>query len=102
MPANFVRNMSIAQILNRMLVTTFGSYAFCWGLISLCEVGLTGLGMSFHDAVHLANMLAILAYLAAFLWTFVAQSLVWTWLMLAGSGGAMAVLASLLQAQLVA
>lgn len=83
-------------------MTLIGGYAFCWGLISLCEVGLTGMGMAFHDAEHLASMLAMLCYLAVFLWAFAARSQMRVWWVLAGSGAAMAALASMIQSQLLA
>ena len=64
--------------------------------------GLVTLGMGFEDAEHLANILAILVYLVAFLWAFAARSVLKPWAVLAGGDIAMAVLSSLLQARLVA
>lgn len=96
------QNVPGTTVSGRILAALIGGYTFCWGLVSLCEAGLTCLGMAFHDAEHLAGMLAILGYLAVFLWAFAARSLRWVWLVLVGGGVAMAALASLLQARLVA
>ncbi|HJU39300.1 MAG TPA: iron uptake protein [Tahibacter sp.] len=85
----------------RIGAAVLGGYAFCWGFIAFAMASLFGLGMKFHDAEHLAAMLAFLIYLGVFCWAFVARSLVRAWLVLAGGGALMAVAASLLQHRLV-
>jgi hypothetical protein len=85
----------------RIGAAVFGGYAFCWGFIGLAVTGLYALGMKFHDAEHLGSMLAFLFYLGAFCWAFVTRSLLRAWLVLAGGGAAMAIVASLLQRLIV-
>jgi hypothetical protein len=58
------QNVPGTTVLGRILAALIGGYMFCWGLVSLCEAGLTCLGMTFHDAEHLASMLAMLGYLS--------------------------------------
>ncbi|WP_440222422.1 iron uptake protein [Dokdonella sp. MW10] len=77
-------------LLVRIAAAVFGGYAFAWGLIALAIPSLYGAGMAFHDAEHLASIVAFLVYLTAFCWAFVARSLARVWIVLAGGGAAMA------------
>lgn len=88
-------------ITGRVLAALVGGYAFCWGFIALGIAALFAVGMEFHDAEHLASMLAFLLYLGVFLWAIAARSLARVWLTLTGGGAAMAALASLWQLFLV-
>lgn len=94
-------SLTRAHVLARIAAAVFGGYAFSWGLVAFGMAGLFALGMPFHDAEHLTAMLAMLVYLAVFLWAFAARSLPRVWLVLAGGGALMAGAASLLQATLV-
>lgn len=93
--------VSRAHLLARIAAAVLGGYAFAWGLVALGLAALYALGMPFHDAEHLSAMVALLAYLAVFLWAFAAPSLARVWLVLAGGGALMAGAASLLQSMLV-
>ncbi|WP_371736787.1 iron uptake protein [Rhodoferax sp. U11-2br] len=75
-----------------------GGYAFGWGLIGLALVCLGAFGMPFDEAEHLRNILAVLLYLATFLWAFAARSLVRLSAVRLDGAALMAGLASLLQA----
>lgn len=86
---------------HRFVAAIFGAYIFAWGFIALGTAGLFALGMPFHDAEHLSSMLVFLVYLGAFLWAFIAKSMLRLWLLLAGGGGLMVAGASLLQHFLV-
>ncbi|MFZ6640143.1 iron uptake protein [Undibacterium sp. TC4M20W] len=86
---------------HRFVVAILGAYIFSWGFITLGMAGLFALGMSFHDAEHLSSMLVFLVYLGAFLWAFIAKSMLRLWLLLGGGGALMAVCASALQHTLV-
>ncbi|MFT4241642.1 MAG: iron uptake protein [Acidovorax sp.] len=85
----------------RIAAALLGGYAFTWGFMALSLGGLYALGLPFHDAEHLAALLGLLLYLAAFLWAFAARSLWRVWVVLGGGGALMAGAASLLQSRLV-
>ena len=53
----------------------------------------TALGMDFREAVQLLYLFAFLLFLAVFCWAFVARSLLRVWIVLAGGGAAMTLLA---------
>jgi len=89
------------SVLGRVAAALLGGYAFCWGFIALGVAGMYRLGMPFHDAEHLSEMLAFLVYLGVFLWAFAARSLPRVWAVLAGGGAVMAGSATLLQSLLV-
>ncbi|WP_129777602.1 iron uptake protein [Peristeroidobacter soli] len=84
-------------VLGRIAAGVLGSYVLTWGAVALLIAALPSAGLSFEDAENLSGMLAILLYLAAFLWAFSALSLSRVWVVLAGGGAALAVTASLLQ-----
>src|SRR5690606_3841366 len=84
MSATATASASRLPLLLRIGAAVLGGYAFCWGFAALATAGLYGLGLAFHDAEHLAGMLAFLIYLVAFCWAFVARGLARAWLVLAG------------------
>lgn len=86
----------------RIAAALLGGYALCWGFIALGVAGLFALGMPFHDAEQMANILAFLLYLVIVLWAFATPHLMRAWLLLLGGGGLMAGFASLLQRLLTA
>ncbi len=88
-------------VAGRVLAALLGGYAFCWGFIALGIAALFAVGMEFHDAEHLASMLAFLLYVGVFLWAIAARSLARVWLVLLGGGATMAALASVWQLFLV-
>ncbi len=81
----------------RIAAAVFGGYALAWGLIACATPALYGAGMAFHDAEHLAAIVALLVYLVAFCWAFVARSLARVWIVLAGGGAMLAAAGSLIQ-----
>ncbi|MBL7250818.1 iron uptake protein [Alloalcanivorax sp. C16-2] len=89
------------HLVSRVAAAVLGGYLFVWGAMALGVAGLFALGMSFHDAEHLCAMLAFLVYLVVFLWSFAAPDLRRVWLILAGGGALMSVLASLIQHALI-
>lgn len=89
------------SLASRVAAALLGGYAFAWGLIATATSGLYALGMGFHDAEFLATMLGVLAFLAAFLWTFAVRRVRTAWLLLAGGGGVLAAVGSLVQASLL-
>lgn len=73
----------------RSAAAVFGSYLFAWG-VSVCGIaGLVALGVDFHEAEIGMLMLAILAFLVMFLWSFATSSLLRVCLVLGGGGAAM-------------
>ena len=84
-------------LLLRMAAAVLGGYMFAWGLIALAIPALYAAGMEFHDAEHLASLVALLAYVAVFFWAFIARSLTRVWIVLAGSGLALAAAGSYIQ-----
>lgn len=93
--------VSRRHILARVAAALIGGYAFVWGGFALGVAGLFALGMSFHDAEHLCAILAFLVYLVVFLWSFAASDVRRVWLVLAGGGAVMTVLASVIQSVLI-
>ncbi|MGV8836282.1 iron uptake protein [Cellvibrio sp.] len=94
-------SISLAQVSSRIAAAILGGYAFTWGLMALAVALLFAAGMEFHDAEHLGYIIGFLVYLTVFLWAFASRSLVRIWLLLAGGGGAMALMASLIQSLLL-
>lgn len=93
---------SRAHLLARIAAAVLGGYVFCWGFIALAMASLYAAGLSFHDAEHLASILGLLLFLAAFLWAFAARSLLRVWIVLVGGGALMAGLAHAVQRALLA
>lgn len=86
---------------SRIGAAVLGGYVFCWGFIAVTVASLFGLGMEFHDAEHLASILAFLIYVGVFCWAFVARRAWFAWAVLAGGGAVLAAIGSLLQHQIV-
>lgn len=84
-------------LLLRIAAAVLGGYVFAWGLIAFAIPALYGVGMAFHDAEHLASILAFLVYLTAFCWVFIVRSLARAWIVLAGGGAVMAAAGSFFQ-----
>lgn len=91
----------IRHLAFRIAASLLGGYAFVWGFIALMHAALYALGMPFHDAEALASILGFLTYLTVFLWGFAARNLNHVWLLLAGGGATMAIVASLIQRSLI-
>ncbi|HWV15788.1 MAG TPA: iron uptake protein [Cellvibrio sp.] len=89
------------QVVSRIGAGVLGGYVFVWGFIALGLSGLYALGMPFHDAEALSNILGFLLYLTLFLWAFSTPYLDRAWLVLVGSGALMAAIAALIQHMLV-
>lgn len=93
---------SPASIALRIAAATVGGYAFAWGFIAAGMALLFAAGMEFHDAEFLANLLGVLAFLAAFLWTFAARRAWVVWTVLLGGGALLIAIGSLVQQALLA
>jgi len=84
------------RIASRIAASLLGGYAFVWGFTVLVIALGVAAGMDYGEARTLAYLLAFLVFLAAFLWTFAAQSLARVWSTLAGGGIAMTAIAWLM------
>ncbi len=83
-------------ITSRVAASLLGGYAFTWGFTVLGVALLAAVGMTYHEAQTLIYLLAFLLFLVVFCWAFAAAR-VWTvWVVLAGGGAAMTVMAWLL------
>ncbi|WP_423600563.1 iron uptake protein [Roseateles sp. MS654] len=89
-------------LLARIGAAVLGGYAFCWGFVAIALSGLYAAGMPFHDAEHLAAILAVLLYLVIFCWTFAARRVGLVWAVLLVGGGVMSGVAQLTQRALLA
>jgi len=94
-------SVSTRHVVSRIAAALLGGYVFTWGFIALSLAGLYGLGMRFHDAEALANIIGFLLYLVVFLWAFGAGRLNRVWLVLVGGGLLMAGTGALIQSLLV-
>lgn len=88
---------SPAHVALRIAAAALGGYAFAWGFVAASMGLLFAAGMEFHDAEFLACLLGVLAFLAAFLWTFAARRLWLAWAVPLGGGALLAAVGSLLQ-----
>ncbi len=84
------------HIPSRIAASLLGGYAFTWGFTVFGIALLVLAGMSYHEAQTLVFMLAFLVFLAVFCWAFAAVRVARVWLVLAGGGAAMTVVAWLL------
>ena len=87
-------------LLARIAAGVLGGYGFAWGLVAAATSLMVAGGMGFHDAEFLSSLVGVLAYLAAFLWAIAARRTWPLWLVLAGGGALLALLASAVQAAL--
>ncbi len=87
--------------LNRITAAVLGGYAFTWGFTALAIAALVAVGVDFHEAETGVLMLAFLVFLAVFLWTFAAASMLRVWGVLAGGAAAMLGLAWIVQRTLL-
>jgi hypothetical protein len=70
-------------IVARVAAALLGGWAVTWGFITLGIVASVAAGMDYHDAEHLAYLLAFPLYLTVFCWSFVHRSLARVWVVLA-------------------
>lgn len=85
------------QALVRIAAGILGGYAFAWGVSAAGIALLVSLGAPFHDAEMAMHMLALLAFLAAFLWSFAAASPLRVWLALGGGAALLLAAAGAIQ-----
>ncbi|WP_138519059.1 iron uptake protein [Limnobacter alexandrii] len=94
---NKVSSANHLYLINRILCSLLGGYAFTWGFSSLGIAGLAALGVDFHEAETGVLMLAFLVFLSVFLWAFASHSVARVWAVLAGGGAVMTLSAWLIQ-----
>ncbi|OYT87425.1 MAG: iron uptake protein [Burkholderiales bacterium PBB6] len=58
----------------RIVCATLGGWAFSWGLVACGTAALAGLGLSFHDAEAVMQMLGLLSLLGILLWSIAGAS----------------------------
>jgi hypothetical protein len=85
----------------RVGAAVLGGYGFAWGVAAATMALLSAAGLEFHDAEFLGCLLAVLAFLLVFLWTFAARRLWRVWAVLVGGGALLAGIGSWLQSWLV-
>ncbi|MDO9002941.1 MAG: iron uptake protein [Aquabacterium sp.] len=93
---SLAKSPSLPVISLRVAAALLGGYAFTWGFSALLITVQMHVGIAYGDALQLAMLLAFLVYLATVCWAFAAASLARVWLVLAGGGATMTVLAWLL------
>lgn len=81
------------SIVSRVGAAILGSYVLAWGFTALGSMLLVRSGVARSEAVMSATMLAFVVYLIAALWAFAARRVGYVWLVLAGGGSLMTVLA---------
>lgn len=81
--------MQWLPLASRMCAALLGGYAFVWGFVTLVVAVTLTAGGDYDEGLMLANILAFLVYLSAFLWAFASASLMRVWLVLAGGGAVM-------------
>jgi hypothetical protein len=89
--------VSRAAIASRIAAAVLGGYVFAWGVHALLMAAGVAVAMEFHDAEFVGAAVALLAYVAVFLWAFASPRLWRVWLVLVGGGAAMTALASWIQ-----
>lgn len=92
----FSHAMQWLPFASRIGAALLGGYAFVWGFVCLVVALTLVTGGDYDEGLMLANILAFLVYLSAFLWAFASSSLMRVWLLLAGGGAAMTLMASML------
>lgn len=85
------------QLAARVAAAIVGGYAFAWGVAAAGTSVMFAAGMGFHDAEFLSSLLAVLAWLVAFLWSIAARRAWLPWAVLAGSAVVLIPLASYVQ-----
>jgi hypothetical protein len=88
--SNGRRGVPALVVANRFAAAIIGGFAFTYGFVALATVAGFALGLPFFEAWSLTMMLAILVYLGAVLWGFVARRTIHVWAVLGGGGCAMA------------
>lgn len=91
------RARDAVHVVSRIAAALVGGYALAWGAVALIITLGTAVGLDFHTAETLANLLAFAFYLPALLWAFAAASLARVWMVLLGGGAATSGAAWLLQ-----
>jgi hypothetical protein len=81
------------RVLSRIAAALLGGYAFASGFATLGIAGLVAAGMAYDQAWTLVMLLVFLLFLVMVLWSFSARSLLRVWLVLAGGGAVMTLIA---------
>lgn len=98
-PGALVRRSVLAA---RVFASLFGSYAFVWGASSLLIVAQVAGGIAWDEAWMVGMLVAFPGFLAVFLWSYGARSVLRVWVCLFGVGAATTVLAAQWQLRLLA
>ncbi|WP_039918649.1 hypothetical protein [Cellvibrio mixtus] len=93
--------LSTRHVIARIGAGVLGGYAFVWGFIALGLAGFYAVGLPFHDAEALSNILGFLLFLVVFLWAFAASNLKRVWMILVGGGLLMTGIGALIQQSLL-
>lgn len=70
-------------IVARIAAALLGGWAVTWGFVTFGIVACVAAGVDYHEAEHLAYLLAFPLYLTVLCWAFVHRSLAHVWLVLA-------------------
>jgi hypothetical protein len=87
---------SRASLVARIAGAVLGGYAFMWGFTTLTIAVALSLSYPYGEAQTLAYLFAFLVYLAVFLWAFTTRGVLRVWLVLAGGGASMTLIAWLM------
>ena len=89
------------NVIARITAAILGGYIFTWGFSVSATSGLAAMGLAYDQARVATMLVAFLIFLGAFLWSFAAASVARVWLVLAGGGALMTVIAWYVQKALV-
>lgn len=89
------------MIVARIAAAILGGYFFTWGFAVIAISGLVAMGVAYDQARIGTMLFAFLIFLGAFLWSFAAASIVRVWLVLAGGGALMTLIAWYVQRAVV-
>jgi hypothetical protein len=89
------------EITLRTAAAILGGWVFTWGFVACGTAALVGLGVEFHDAEMAMQMLGLLLFLAGFLWSFAARSVLRVCAVCAGGAVLLNTAALLLQRNLL-
>lgn len=90
-----------AFIAARVVASLLGAYLFSWGVVTLGITTSVALGAGYDQAYLAFRMLGFLVLLGAFLWAYLARSLLFLFAVLFGGGAVLTAVAWAIQSRLV-